>query len=283
MTPEDERHHTPWGWVHVSETEHGDLTILRRGSLDGVGGVAMARYDVDSGMIRLFPRQGEATGSSDAYKQLKEIRLDRVVTSFDPHNPIGPTPNEDLFLKGLPDGVGVVLSHGLRFPRPYGRLVAEIEAQTPCSVLHIGQVTTHIDGLVLHLAIQEFRAYIATVNRHLSRANDIARDLNAAEAFNSIARASGRSPQRPRVRTSQAKRQMQAVIVGASALDDDGRNELIALAAAEVPAAARTNSNALGRLRADVDLITLEVLIERCEDALNSGSAKSEATAALFP
>lgn len=267
-----------WGQIRVSEDDDGHLVITRLGIHDGPAGAPMVRFDPRDSVVRIFPRQGQWKGHDDAYSQLKEIRVDLESTDWNPGDPLGETDRGEFRLEGLPQGMGAVIGYGLGFPRNYARLSYEVEDQTACKVLYLTDKQTKIVGDVLQMNIDDFGSFIGTVDRHRDRASSVASRLNAIEAFNAVAPASKRAFRALSPGRLPITRAMGDVVSGQTDLDTRGRDELLLEAIAETKAAAHANAATLGRLRQDVDLVTLEVLVERFDAALHGAGRASERT-----
>lgn len=265
-----------WGEVHVAKDDTGKLTITRIGKKDGLEGVEMVVFDPQDSIIQIFPREAHWKGSDFAYSQLKEIRVDRAVTSWNPDYPLGETDGGEYRLEGFPKGIGVVIGYGLSFPKNYKRLSCEIQAQTPCAVLYLTSQETQVVDDTFYLNIRDFNSYIETVDRHRDRASDIASRLNAAESFNVVDSAVKRPLKEVGPCRLPIKQAMMNVISGKTELDVSGREELLQKTMAETRAAADENRSALGRLRHDIDLVTLEVLIDRFDKELRRDGRSCE-------
>ncbi|MFC7485417.1 Shedu anti-phage system protein SduA domain-containing protein [Knoellia sp. CPCC 206453] len=182
-------------------------------------------------------------------------------------------------LGGLPKGLGVIYRYGLTFPQAYRPLIGEIEKATKCSALRLGGDSDTIEhDDVLRIRLTDFEAFIRAVDRHRDRASTVFGRLRDAEAHNLVAERVGRAMRPPSPGKLPIIKSMTRVISGETELDEFGRSELIELIAAESRTAITENPEAIGRLRADLDVVTLEVLIEQFEAALVGPSAGKEDT-----
>lgn len=265
-----------WGEVHVAKDDTGKLTITRFGEKDGLEGVEMVVFDPQDSIIQIFPREAHWKGSDLAYPQLKEIRVDRAVTRWNPDYPLEETDGGECRLDGFPEGIGVVIGYGLSFPKNYKRLSCEIQDQTECAVLYLTSQETQVVDDIFCLNIRDFNSYIETVDRHRDRASDVARRLNAVESFNVVASAVKGPLKEVGPCRLAIKQAMMNVISGKTELDVSGREELLQKTMAETRAAADENRSALGRLRHDIDLVTLEQLIDRFDKELGRDGRSRE-------
>ncbi len=269
----------PWGELKV--TADGDSRVFtRHGRKDG-DGVEIARYDADAQLLHLFPIDGVDRGCARAYSRIREIQIDTSVWSFAAQDPIVETRFGDLALNGLPEGLGVIFTYGLSLPKHYRRLVSEVEDATKCTIIQLG-AQSGISGDVLHLTVARFQVFVSAVKRHLSRGSDVVARLNDTEAFNVVADVAGTPTRKPSPGRLPAVKAMTKVISGETDLDEDGRAELLDLISAESRAALKGHPKAFGRLRADLDLVTLDVLIEQFETSLTGPAARKEATWQTF-
>lgn len=266
------------GSIHLEYDDRGGLVITRMGDKDGPSGTRMVAYDPDEAVLKIFPKERVWDGCGDAYEELKEIWVDLEVMHWDPKSPVEPTENDEYRLVGLPSGVGVVIGYGLSFPRNYNRLAIEIGQQSSCSVLHLTNRVTQVNSNRLEVNIVDFKDYVTKTDRHRGRASEIASRLNGIEAFNTIAKASGNPPRRMNPGRLNITRSMGQIISGETEFDAVGRDVLLKDTLAESRAAARDNAETLGRLRLEVELVSLESLIQEFEKALGSPVGMKEST-----
>lgn len=270
----------PWGQLTVA-TEADAVSFTRSGSHDGDKGIEIARYDAGAQLLRIFPINGVDHGPRPAYLRIREIQIDTTVWPWDPADPVGETQLGDLALNGLPEGLGVIFGYGLNLPLHYRRLVKAVEETTECTVIQLG-AQSGTSGDVLHLTVDQFLAFVSAVKRHRDRASMVASRLNDAEASNVVAEAIGAPTRKASPGRQPAIQMMTKIVAGETDLDEEGRAELLTLVSAESRAALTEHPQAFGRLRADLDLVSLEVLIEQFEAALAGTAARNETTWQTF-
>lgn len=256
----------------VTMAVNGDEVVFtRHGPRDG-DGVDMARHG--RGWIRIFPREGSDVGSEAAYQQLREIRVESMTPPTLEENSRG-----DLYLDGLPDGLGTYFQYGLTFPRRYRCLVSAIEENTSCTILQISRAGPMVAvGNTLTVPLGKFKAFLAEIDTHHERASTIVARLKGASAKNLVAEANGEAPQEPIRGRLEIIQKMTGSILGEEQLDDLEMNALLELMVSQAEAAVKSKPEAIGRLRNDLELVSLEVLIEKFEQAMTSDrAAKSEA------
>ena len=241
-----------------------DLIFTRHGSHDGVSGVDMARFSGDT--LRIFPKQGSDKGPDPAHHQLREIRL--LGMKELPHEELslrsGP------YLEGLPKGLGSSFHYGLNFPVRYRCIATAIEEQTSCTVLRLTHdERAEIQGTVLSVPYARFHQLVSEIDANYNRASAILGRIRAVSARNLIAEAQGQATQEPTRGRNPAIQKMTDAIRGQAQLDDTELVDLIDLLVGQADKTARRQPAAIGRLRNDLNLVTLEVLVEEYRAALD--------------
>lgn len=267
---EVERIEADWGEVVLSRD--GDrLAFTRHASEDGKDGVLMAEYDPGKQILRLFPRQGEGGGPEFRYRQIHEIQVDTSVSEWDPENPVELTARlEEPGLTQMPHGLGFLFGYGLGVPKPYHRLVQEVEEKTSCTVLRLDDSKVpRIAGDVFHLGVNQFRNFVWEVDNYGDRGSAVVSKLRDTAAANVVADALGLPRRPPSPGRLPIIKEMTKVVSGETDLDSDGRSELLKLAAHESRTAAADHPLELSKLRQELNLVTLDVLIEQFGKALN--------------
>lgn len=175
-------------------------------------------------------------------------------------------------------GVGLAMAHGvwlaapIRSSRP-GKRSGGQKDQVPLLLAVGATALGHVHGNVLHLTMAEFETFTHAVTLHTERARTVAGRLSDAKAYNLVAHAAGNPPKIPSPGRTPPIRAMTPIIAGDTDLDEHGREELLDLTRSETRAAAHDNPVVLGKLRRDIDLVTLEALITQFRDALTSNPA----------
>ncbi|WP_165555456.1 Shedu anti-phage system protein SduA domain-containing protein [Kribbella pittospori] len=99
---------------------------------------------------------------------------------------------------------------------------------------------------------------------------------NSAESHNALADLVGAEPQNPLVGRHPIIRAMEGDLAGKPAMQPEERNLLLREAATQSRAAATEAPAELGKLRHDIQLVTLEVLIEQFAAGLKGGHRSDE-------
>ncbi|RZT07909.1 uncharacterized protein DUF4263 [Kribbella sp. VKM Ac-2569] len=173
-------------------------------------------------------------------------------------------------LEGLPRGLTQNVQFGLGLPKVYAPLVEAMEEQTGCSTLRLGDGSSSVDADILTMSLDDFEAARAETDRIIGRANAAAANVKEAFAHNWISRVTGRE-MRPYKR---GRHPMVGSIADAASghLPINGDtverlSEMLAMQAKQMPAARVRD---LARLRQNVELAELDLIVERFEELLSS-------------
>ena len=132
------------------------------------------------------------------------------------------------------------------------------------------------NGNIFHIGIDRFARYKHEVDLDIRRAQTVVRRLIAADSFNSMAELIGKAPVAPTLGRHPAIQAITRALTDDAPLDTDERTALVGRMSAESHRAARENPPAFGKLRQDIELVTLEVLIEQFSTSLRGQAADDE-------
>lgn len=180
---------------------------------------------------------------------------------------------EDL-LDELPRGLTKDFQFGLGLPVPYRQIFSTIEKLTQCTHVEFSRSrATGVDGGTFVLSLIDFEDLRLEFDRIVGRGNGAVRRVKAATAHNVFARVLGLPEQSPSRGTHPFSKVMTDAAAGR--LNDEEREELIGAAVAASRALAETRPRAITQLRTDLDLITLDTLIEGFEANLTKHRPES--------
>lgn len=239
----------------------------------------VARYERKTGVLRTFPTDGAS--AEPQFSNVVEIQFDvACLPGWSEHDPIGENDwlGGALEMHGLPDGFGSIFLFGLGIRREYRSFMRLVEDHSPRTrVVRFGdsQHEGEVSG-VLHLRLTRFTQYREAVDRNKRRGATVVARVNEAEAHNAVADLFGLDPVKPTVGRNNVIVAMTRELTDHKPLDDEDRRMLVSQVAIEAPQAAREEPVGFGKLRDDIQLVTLEVLIEQFEAELDGPGAKSE-------
>lgn len=262
----------------VIVTDDGETVALRYVQHNNGPGLEMARFSTDGTVLSVFPYSTSATDFGPQFHQVRELQIAAPYWAWDGGSPIGESDRDSsLQLLGLPKGFGKNFRYGLGIRREYRGLIREIEEKTACTVVRFG--TPEIEGAkgnIFHLAMDRFSNYVGAVGLHRGRGDTVVRRVNESVAQNEIADITGDAKLPPVLgRLSQIQAMTRAVSDNAP-LDIGEQTELLTKVDAAAKTIAKEQPSSFGKLREDLQLVTLEVLIENFERQLGTGKGGSE-------
>ena len=262
----------------VIVTDDGEVVALRYVQRDKGPGLEMAQFSTDENLLRIFPHSTSATDFGPQFRQVKELQIAAACWAWNDGSPIGESDRDgSLQLLGLPKGFGKNFRYGLGIRREYRGLIREIEEKTPCTVVRFG--TPEIEGEkgnIFHLSIDRFSNYVRAVGRHRGRGDTVVRRVIESVAQNEIADITGDTKIPPVLgRLSQIQAMTRAVSDNAP-LDIGEQTELLTKVDEAAKTIAVEQPSSFGKLREDLQLVTLEVLIENFQRHLETGKGGSE-------
>ena len=271
--------------VALTESRYGRVVQERDGSVlvfiwqDENEHIEMVRFDPEEKLLRIFPKKGSSAGLQEQFDHIREIQIDTAVwAGWDPDEPTRENLSGDLELSGLPEGFGTIFSYGLGLPRKYRGFIRNLEEHSACTAVRFGaKLVEGPSGEVFHVGLERFANYKRAVDKNVRRGATVVRRVNQTEAHNAIAGLVDLEPDRTTIGRHPMIQAMTRELTDDSSLDAAEREVLVTQMSAESRAAASESPRAFGKLRKDVELVSLEVLIEQFGIGLQGAMAKDEA------
>lgn len=240
----------------------------------------MARFDPATDLLTIFPRMRSGVSFQNQFSQVSQLQVyARSLGRWDLENPITENAlNQGLELVGLPDGFGKVFQYGLGLKRPYRGLIHNIEDHSNCTIVRFSDSGPEgPDSGVFNMTLQRFGNYKQAIDRNRDRGARVVRRVNAAEAHNATAGLLDLPPEVPTIGRHPVIQAMTREITEQPVLDTAERRMLVRQTSKEARIAATEAPAEFGQLRQDIELVSLEVLIEQFEKAMTGSCAKDEA------
>jgi hypothetical protein len=259
--------------------EGGETAFVWRGMGTFDKEIKMARVDPVAGLLRIFPGMRSGSFLQEQFSEVIELQIyTNLLPRWDLEFAVAESDREwNLELVGLPDGFGKVFQYGLGLQRPYRGLIHAVEDHTKCTIVRFGNSNYEgPDGDVFHLRLDRFDAYKRAVDRNQRRGSTVIRRVNATEAHNAIADLLGLELEQPTIGRHPIIQAMTREITGTTVLDAAQRRMLVQQVSAESKAAAVEAPTEFGKLRQDIELVSLEVLIEQFGVGMTGSRAKDE-------
>ena len=178
-------------------------------------------------------------------------------------------------LESLPRGLTKDFQYGLGLPREYRFIVDTIEEFTDCSKIVLSRHRpTQVDGVSFVFATTDFENLRAELDRVSSRGQSATTRVKMSHARNILAPYLGIDE----VQIGRGRHPMSRVITdmvsGQVNLGETEQDELIEAAVAESKVLAERRPDVLAKLRSDIQLVSLEALIETFAVALEQSKGE---------
>lgn len=258
--------------------EGDDLVFSWSGRSASERSVEALRFDTTTHLLRIFPKTWRSTsGYQNQFRQIAELQIEAF--DLDPRNHCDFNERFGLaMLNGLPRGFGAIYAYGLGIRPEYRGLLHSIEEHSSCTVLRfVGPGRSEGQrGDVFHLALSRFETYRQAVDRNKGRAQTALGRVIDSERHNAVADLFGLPEIEPKYAKNQVINSMTEEIRSGHVMTDEDRAALVDQVRIEAPKSAREAPEQFGRLRHDVELASLEVLIETFETGMAGVAARDE-------
>ena len=271
----------------LDEEEHEDASVSIHARRDGRGYVVtrarrygnsdpteVLRFNSDDKLLRIFPK---TTSDEPQFNKITELQIHPYVWAPDNHS--GENDIGEIEAIGLPKGFSAVYRNGLGLLPRYRGFVHNIQDHSPCTkvrFIHTGPEGPDNDGVIFNVTLHRFEKYRMAVERTRRRGRTAARRVIEAEGHNAVADLLGRDLVEPKYTKHEVIRALTEEAATGKVIDAADRSRLIDATAEAAPNAAREDPERFGRLRTDIELVSLEALVDRFEDGLESGKNTNE-------
>jgi hypothetical protein len=239
--------------------------------------IEMVRFDKDEEVLSIFPKMGSGNGFTEQFSRIAEIQIDTNFWQWSPEPLVGESDRGYIELVGLPRGFMRVFEFGLGFPQSYRGLIRAIEDGTTCTVVRFGDGFEGLKNETFHISLTRFHDYVKAVDLHKDRADRVVRRIKDNISQNQIADITGQPKDDLYLGRIDGIKTMTRAIADKTPLDVRERAALVDEVAAQSKRIAEEQPQALIKLREDLDLVTLELLISKFEENLTkTGAAGNE-------
>ena len=260
----------------VDEERDGNELVLfwsRRGEH---ARTEMLRFNPNTKLLRIFPKVRQSATFQEQFHQLTELQLEAPDWLPAHHSEEGERYSL-LHVVGLPRGFAATYEFGLGIMRDYRGLLEEIEERTPCTAVRfVSSGDEGPEGIVFRLALARFEEYRATVDRNRGRGRAAVRRVIEAACHNAVADLFNIDPVEPKYGTNPIIRAITEEVATGFVMDAASRVTLVDQLVQEAPKVAQETPKRFGQLRGDIELVSLEVLIEQFEKGLTGVAARKE-------
>lgn len=236
------------------------------------------RFNRVQKVLRFCPKATQNRQLKNQFQGITELQIERP--EWDPYNHSAEHRQYGLlYVLGLPKGFSAIYEFGLSIKRDYTDLVRGIEKHTQCTVVRFvtsGTEGPDADGKVFRVSLQRFDGYRAAVDRSRNRGQTAVRRVIDADSHNAIADLFGLKPVQPKYTKNPVIRALTEEVSTGHVTDAADRSLLADEITSAAPAIAREAPERLVRLREDIELVSLEALINEFEKDLNGPYSRDE-------
>ena len=236
------------------------------------------RFDRALQLLRIFPKSTQYGSLVPQFRRITELQIESPRWNTSDHS-AEHGQYDLLYARGLPKGFSAIYEFGLGINRDYRDLIDGIEQRTQCSVVRFvvsGPEGTDTSGTTFRISLQRFADYRAAVDRSRGRGRTAVRRVIDAEAHNAIADLFGLNPTEPKFTRNPVIRAITEEVATGHVINASERALLADELTVAAPAIGRETPERLMRLRDDIELVSLDALIEKFEADLDGSHSRDE-------
>ncbi|WP_298454875.1 Shedu anti-phage system protein SduA domain-containing protein [uncultured Cellulomonas sp.] len=260
----------------VEESNEGSELVLSwkwRGDRDAT---EMLRFDRATEILRIFPMIHRNMNYENPFSRLTELQIEAPRWNSRLHSNVSDRYGL-LHVVGLPKGFSAIYQYGLGVSRDYRGLLDELEKHTGCNTVRfIRSGDESVDGAIFRLSLDRFATYKAVVDRNRRRGATAVRRVIDAESHNAVAELFRREAVEPKYGRNAVINAITEEVASGYVTTASDRDNLVQHVILAAPKVAHEAPQQFGRLRDDIELVSLEVLIEQFEKGLSGRAARSE-------
>ena len=230
----------------------------------GTNGIRLLRYSADSSRLSIFPTntlEGTVGYLKPKYEQIHTITVDLDAEADEA--------DLELILETLPKGFVKDYSYGLGLLKDCNRIVRLIEEHTACtSIAFTDSDEATVDGDEFRLGLDRFGLIWSEIQRINDRGNRAARRVKDAHVHNTLASALSLEPTEASLGRHPVSRLITMAADGVEPLTEEEQDALVSAVASESAAIARSNPAQLVKLQREIELVSLDQLIEQLATSL---------------
>lgn len=210
----------------------------------------------------LEPKYGQVREITLAETDIWDLRLDAEL----------PKTRDEILevLHDLPSGFTKDPDYGLGLAKEYRFIVDAVEALSSCSSIVISPKKTHADKAagIFYISSADFDAMRRKINSIATASQSAGRSVKDTITHNYLAEKIGKPLVEVTAGRSPVRRMITARAMGEEVLPEDAQDAVIYALSKSAKALGSEQTERLARLQSDLELVTLDALIERFEDML---------------
>lgn len=255
-----------------------ELVLTRIPRNDHAKAFEVLRFHRTLHLLRIFPKQTRHGMLAPQFGRITELQIESPSWDFSNHSAEHGRYGL-LYARGLPKGFSAIYEFGLGVNRDYRDFVDEIEKRTRCSIVRFvpaGPEGPDTSGAVFCVSLQRFTNYRATVDRSRGRGRTAVRRVIDADAHNAIADLFGLEKMQPKYTRNAVIRAITEEVATGHVIDAGERAQLADEVTHAAPEMGREAPRRLLKLREDIELVSLDTLIDLFDSDLKGPHARDE-------
>jgi Shedu protein SduA, C-terminal len=244
--------------------------------------VRMLTFDSEKRSITIEPKNTILRHTDflkPKYNQIERIRIRETGSLFASDDPL-PETVEDVIeaLSNFPSAFTKNPDFGLGLAKDYRFIIDAVEKLSECTVLDItneGETRIDPDAGVFYISECDFDDLRRSINSITSLGQNAARSVKAATAYNKLAEKVGASTIEVNAGRHPVRRMITSKAMGEEVLKEDEQDTMIQMLSQSAKAMGKTQTDKLAKLQSDIELVTLDALIDSFEEMLDKKLAEN--------
>jgi Leucine-rich repeat (LRR) protein len=234
--------------------------------------------------LTIFPTN--TLGGHYKFLKPKHHKVERITLAkyFSIEDPVPATRDEIMeMLETLPLGFTKDYDFGLGLAKDYRFIVEAVEELSDCTEIVISSKETGIDGErnIFFMSAADFERARRALNSIGNIGRSAARSVKDATAYNILAEKIGRPSKPVKAGRHPLRKLITAVAQGDEPLAENEQEAVLGILSRNTKAIAEAKPEKLAKLQSDIELVTLQILIERYEEMIGK-KLKEESWQAFF-
>ncbi len=236
-------------------------------------GVKIVEFNSETGILKMHPVNTLSTHSDYLGPKYEKVRTLTVETSL--LEDYYEDSELEFIFETLPPGFVKHFAYGLGLLKDCNRLIRLIEASTPCDeIIFTNGSSATVDGTKFYLGLSRFAAIWAEIGRINDRGNRAAGRVKDVFVHNNLAAPLGLATAEFSLGRHPDSRVIAKAADGIEELSNHERDALVDAVASESAAIAVGSPQKFQQLKRDIELVSLDRLIETYADSLEQGRAE---------
>ena len=244
--------------------------------------IRMLTFSAGDGWITIEPKTtllGHVGFLKRKYSQIERIRIEESGGPFDFGEDL-PKTVEDVCeaLSNLPSAFTKNPDYGLGLAKKYRSIIDAVEKLSDCTVLHItsdGDTRIDTDESVFYISKRDFNDLRKTINSITNLGQTAARSVTTVATHNKLAEKIGAPTSEVNTGRHPVRQMITAKAMGEEVLGEDEQNAVIHMLSQSAKAMGKKQTEKLAKLQSDIELVTLDALIDRFEEMLGKKVAEA--------